>query len=441
MSAHVVVVTLGSRGDVQPCVALAAALRDAGHAVTLAAPAAFADLATAHGLDLWGLPVDPAGMLTADLGRVWIESGRDLRAFLRGLRDLADPLGEQVADAILVACGDADVIVYATLAFPAWHVAQAVGVPAVQVSFAPLCPTAAFPPVLFPDPFAGVDPWRCTPLGAVARGYHRAAHRLFAQALWLPLRRRINAWRATRLRLPPAGLRSPALDVDRRGEPLLQAFSPTILPPPRDWGPHVVTAGAWFLDAPDGWTAPPDLAAFLDAGPPPVVVGMGSMTTRDPAALTALLVEALRRAGRRGVLVAGWAGLGRDGDLGDDVLAIDDAPHDRLLPRAAAVVHHGGSGTTAAGLRAGVPTVVVPHFGDQPLWGDRVRALGAGPPPIPRGDLTAARLASALRAATGDPGIRAAAVAAGRAIRAEPGVARAVEVITATATAATTPRR
>lgn len=435
MSMHIVVVTMGSRGDVQPCIALAAGLRDAGFAVSLAAPAAFADLAAAHGVDLRGLPVDPAGLLAAEPGRAWIESGRDVGAFLRGLRSLAGPLGERVADAILAACDDADLIVYATLAFPAWHVAQARGVAAVQVSFAPLCPTAAFPPVLFPDPFSGRDPWRPTLPGAVIRGYHRAAHRLFAQALWLPLRRRINRWRATRLNLPPAGLRSPGLEVDRRDEPLLHAFSPTILPPPRDWGPHVTTTGAWFLHTPAGWRPPPDLATFLDAGPPPVVVGMGSMTTRDPAALTASVVGALRRTGHRGVLVAGWSGLGRGGDLGDDMLLSDDVPHDWLLPRAAAVVHHGGSGTTAAGLRAGVPTVVVPHFGDQPLWGDRVHALGAGPAPVPRADLTTDRLTSALRSATSDPAIRAGAAAAGRAIRAEPGVARAVEVIAATAIA------
>jgi UDP:flavonoid glycosyltransferase YjiC (YdhE family) len=439
MSVHVVVVTIGSRGDVQPCVALVVGLRNAGVSVSLAAPTAFAGLAAAHGVEFRGLPVDPAGMLAAELGQVWIESGRDVRAFLRGLRDLADPFGESVADAILAACDDAELIVYATLAFPAWHVAQARGVPAVQFSFAPLCPTAAFPPVLFPDPFAGCDPWQATPRGAVIRSYHRAAHRLFAQALWLPLRRRVNRWRRTRLGLPPAGWRSPGLEVDVRGEPLLQAFSPTILPPPRDWGPHVTTTGAWFLDTPDGWRPPRDLAGFLDAGSPPVVVGMGSMTSREPAALTAVVVDALRRTGHRGVLVTGWGGLGRGGDLGDDVLVSEGVPYDWLLPRAAAVVHHGGAGTTAAGLRAGVPTVVVPHFGDQPLWGDRVRALGAGPPPLPRADLTADRLVAALRAATGDPGIRTAAAAAGRAIRGERGVARAVEVITAIATA-TAPR-
>lgn len=426
---RIALVTTGSRGDVQPFVALAKALASRGVEAHVAAPAAFAPLAEQHDVAFRALPVDPVGMLGTEVGQRWIESGRDPLAFVRGLRDLADPLGEQLADAMIDACADADVVVYQTLAFPAWHIADARGVPAIQVSFAPFAPTAAFPPLLLPDPFAETDPWSRSPVAAVARAYHRSAHRAFAQALWLPLRRRINRWRRASLDAPPLGLRSPGIDVERRGEPLLHAFSPTLLPPPRDWGPHVVTTGAWFLDQPDR-RLPPALAEFLDAGPPPVVVGMGSMTTRDPAALTALVVDALARARRRGVLLAGWAGLGAAGvELPDHVLGCGDVPHDQLHPRAAAAVHHGGSGTTAASLRAGVPTVVVPHFGDQPLWAERVRALGAGPPPVPRGELTAPRLAAAIVQATADPDVRARAALVGATVRAERGVERAVAEI------------
>lgn len=347
---RVVMVSTGSRGDVQPFVARATALAGDGIDVTLAAPRAFGQLAQRYRVSFADLPVDPAGMLATELGQAWIESGRDVRAFLRGLRDLADPLGEALADAMIAACEDADLVVYATLAFPAWHIADAHGVPAIQVAFAPVAPTAAFPPMLVPEPFADRDPWRSMPLAAAARAYHRTAYWLFSQAVWLPLRRRINRRRRTRPAAPALGLRSPGLEVDRRGEPLLHAFSPTILPPPRDWGPHVVTTGAWFLDAPADWQPPPGLVDFLSAGEPPVVVGMGSMTSRNPSALTSLVLDALQRAGRRGVLLAGWAGLGAAGahQLSAQVIACDDVPHDWLFPRAAAVAHHGGSGTTAA---------------------------------------------------------------------------------------------
>src|SRR5205807_2467372 len=149
--------------------------------------------------------------------------------------------------------------------------------------------------------------------------------------------------------------------------------------------------------------------------------GFGSMTARDPAELAVVVVEALRRAGRRGVLQAGWAGLDAPA-LGDDALAIGEAPHEWLFPRVAAVVHHGGAGTTGAGLRAGRPSVLVPFFADQPFWGWRVAALGAGPAPVPRGEMRAERLAAAIRAATEDERIRQRAEALGAAIRAEDGV-------------------
>lgn len=425
---RVAVVTTGSRGDVQPFVALVAELQRHVDSAVLAAPAAFAPLAAAHDIAFNGLPVDPAGMLATEVGQRWIDSGRDLRAFLRGLRALADPLGEQLADAMIAVCADADVIVYATLAFPAWHIADARGLPAVQVAFAPSCPTAMFPPPMVPDVFADHDPRRPTAVATLARSYHRAAHWTFNELLWLPLRRRINRWRRSRLGASALGWRSPGLDVDRRGEPLLHAFSPTILPPPADWGPHVVTTGAWFLDDTIGWQAPAALTDFLSAGPPPVVIGMGSMTARDPTALTRLVVDAVRRVDRRGLLLAGWAGLGEAGSIsrGSELLVCDEVPHGWLLPRAAAAVHHGGSGTTAASLRAGIPTVVVPHFGDQPFWGDRVAALGAGPPPIPRRGLTTDRLARAITRAVDDRAMRERATVIGERIRAERGVERAV---------------
>jgi UDP:flavonoid glycosyltransferase YjiC (YdhE family) len=165
---------------------------------------------------------------------------------------------------------------------------------------------------------------------------------------------------------------------------------------------------------------------FLAAGLPPVYIGFGSMTARDPRELTNIAVEALRAAGQRGVLLSGWAGLGTDSEVPDHVCVVTDVPHAWLFPRVAAVVHHGGAGTTAAGLRAGVPTIVTPVGGDQPFWGARVARLGAGPPPIPPRELTAARLAAAIRTATADVGMRRRAAALGERIRAEDGVGGAV---------------
>jgi sterol 3beta-glucosyltransferase len=239
----------------------------------------------------------------------------------------------------------------------------------------------------------------------------------------------INEFRREELGLPPRGrFASEERLPDGRSIPILHAYSPAVVPIPPDWPPHVTATGYWFIDADPAWQPQGDLAAFLDAGPPPVYIGFGSMVTRDPAAKTALAVEALRLSGQRGVIAAGWAGL-RTAKLPDTIHLLGQAPHDWLFPRMSAVVHHGGAGTTAAGLRAGRPTVIAPFFGDQPFWGRRVQALGVGPAPLPQKRLTAEALAAAIRAVVSDDGTRTRAAALGERIRAEDGVERTVEWI------------
>nr|WP_272918090.1 glycosyltransferase [Actinomadura rayongensis] len=178
------------------------------------------------------------------------------------------------------------------------------------------------------------------------------------------------------------------------------------------------------MDEP-AYEPPADLAAFLAAGPPPVYAGFGSMVAKDPELTDLTVRTALRVAGLRGIV------QGDPATSDDDVLAVRDVPHAWLFPRVAAVVHHGGAGTTAAGLRAGVPTIVCPFFGDQPYWGERVAALGAGPSPLPFRSLTVPDLASRLRRATSDPSIRERAAVVGARLRAEDGIARALDVLDA----------
>jgi sterol 3beta-glucosyltransferase len=237
-----------------------------------------------------------------------------------------------------------------------------------------------------------------------------------------------NRWRVETLGLPPLPLGGPYRQIEREREIVLLGYSPSVVPKPPDWGEHIHVTGYWFLDRPDDWQLPATLNAFLAAGPPPVYIGLGSMTGRDPEALTQLALDALRRAHQRGVLLAGWAGLGGL-DLPDDVCLVDDIPHDWLFPRMAAVAHHGGAGTTGAGLRAGKPSILLPYFADQPFWGRVVHDLGAGPPPIPQKELTAERLAAAINRAVTSPGIHRRARTLGERIRQEDGVGNAVSIL------------
>jgi sterol 3beta-glucosyltransferase len=186
--------------------------------------------------------------------------------------------------------------------------------------------------------------------------------------------------------------------------------------------------GYWFLDQPNDWQPSVELQAFLDAGDPPVYVGFGSMAGRKPQRLAQIVIEALQAANVRGVIATGWGGLDAN-DLPETIFKIDQAPHDWLFPRMAAVAHHGGAGTTAAGLRAGRPTVICSFIADQPFWGARVYALGVGPKHIPQKQLTVEKLAAAIREATTNPAMRQRAADLGEQIRAEDGVADTVALI------------
>ena len=219
----------------------------------------------------------------------------------------------------------------------------------------------------------------------------------------------------------------PFRQARRERTPILAGWSPTVLPRPDDWGHHQTVCGYWYLESDSGWRPPDDLVEFLAAGPPPVCVGFGSMSAKSPDASLRLLSRAFKIAGLRGVLLTGWSGVTRPKDVGEDLYVMPEAPHGWLFPKVAVTVHHGGAGTTAAGLRAGVPAVTVPHFADQAFWGSRVAGLGCAPPAIPRRRLTAENLAAALSVATSDVQMAGRARAIGRQIRSERGVERAVE--------------
>ncbi len=408
---RITLLTYGSRGDVQPFVALGLGLQRAGHAVRLAAPAVFADFVRGYGLDFYPLPGDPAGLVRALVER---GRGRPLPT-LRAVYDHAVPLGREVLAACRDACRGADSIVHSFLLTLAGHeAARATGAAEFSAQLFPtFCETGRFPAIALP----GFSP------GAA---YNRLTHRLFSAAFWHGSR---LGYATMRRRDPGLAPLSGWPFAGPRPVPILFAFSPHVIPPPPEWSGRAAVTGYWFLPEQD-WQPPAVLTDFLAAGPPPVYIGFGSTIAGELARLIDLAREALRLAGQRGIIAAGWGGGAAGQAGGDDLLWLEDAPHGWLFPRCAALVHHGGAGTTAAGLRAGVPQALTPFASDQPFWARIVRGLGAGPDPIPPRRLTAERLAGAIRQAAGDPALRARAAALGQAIRAEDGVAQAVALIT-----------
>ena len=182
--------------------------------------------------------------------------------------------------------------------------------------------------------------------------------------------------------------------------PINPRRSPALIPKPKDWGQHISISGFYFLKLAQNYTPAPDLKAFLEAGEPPVYIGFGSIVVDDPNAMTTLIFEAIKKTGKRALVSKGWGGLGANElDVPEGVFMLGNVPHDWLFQRVSCVVHHGGAGTTAAGIAAGRPTVVVPFFGDQPFWGAMTAKAGAGPPPIPYKDLTADSLAESIQKA------------------------------------------
>ncbi len=413
---RITVLSLGSRGDVQPLLALAVGLQKTGrHKVRFAAPDNFEPLANEYGLNFSPLGVDTQKML----GTGGIDPDRNMLSWLWQVVRSMKPLTERIAEKTWLACQDAEYIVYSMMGVGAYHAAEKLGVPCSMASPIPgFAPTRAYP-----NP-NGVFP--ALPLGG---GYNRLTHMLSYHLFQLFTGPVINRWRKEKLQLPamPFG-RYPYFQMGGRTQTLFGSYSPSISPKPPDWGENIHVDGYWFLDPAPDWQPPAQLIAFLEAGAPPVYIGFGSMANRAPRKMAQLAREALEISGQRGIIAAGWGGFD-NANLPDTIFALDSVPHAWLFPRMAAVVHHGGAGTTAAGFRAGVPSVLVPHMGDQLFWAKRVTELGVGPQPIPRRKLTSARLAAAITAATTDRNMQARAAALGERIRAEDGVARTIEII------------
>ncbi|WP_338932989.1 glycosyltransferase [Streptomyces netropsis] len=410
---RLLIATGGSRGDVAPYTGLGVRLREAGHEVTIATHDGFADLVRQAGLGFRSLPVDPRAQLASAAGQRTLRAGTGATAvveLLRMGRAVMPALGRGLLDA--AGQGTDLLLLSTTTASLGQVVAEALDLPTMGLFLQPLAPTGEFPHVL-----------------TGTRSLGRRGDLLVSHAVQAAVDRLVTPpVRGLReqLGLPVRGAGAERRRAVRQGVPLLHGFSPCVVPRPADWPPCMEVTGYWWPSSPPDWRPPPRLVDFLTSGPPPVYVGFGSLVVADAERLGAVIGSALRAAGVRAVVQTGWSDLSV---TGDDVLAVDDIPHHWLFPRMAAVVHHAGAGTTAAGLRAGVPAVPVPAQLDAPFWARRLTALGVGPGPVPLAELSADRLAAALRRAVEEPAYRHRARALAARIDAEDGAAKVVAAV------------
>ena len=399
---RVSILTVGTRGDVQPLVAFGIGLQGAGHAVRICTHPEFRELVTGQGLDF--API-AAGALSrgreTEEGRRWAErQSRWMPTWVGLIRDARSVAHQRMRDAE-AGTHDAEVIVATNLAqILGWQLAHERGVPLVRALLN-------------------------APSYWMSRRTNRPAAAAVRQGAWLAARPWLNRVRREALGLGPLPLAEPVGRLDRERQLVLYPFSPSVFPKPTGWGDWTKVTGYWFLDTPVDPGPPDDLRAFVDEGPPPVYMGFATQLDPDPVATTRVLVDSLRAAGRRGVLLRRREAL--DGvKLGDDVYALERVPHDWLFPRCAAVVHHAAAGTTAAVLKSGVPSVAVPHNADQFTWARRLAELRVSPPPIGRKAFSREQLEPALIGATTSDVLRESAQALAVRIREEDGVAAAV---------------
>ncbi len=414
---HIAIIALGSRGDVQPYIALGKGLKEAGHTVRLVIQHDFEVLTKSHGLEFWLVRGSSQEGMEGKEWRELSEKG-NLIAITRYLLKEAQRAYIEFMEDGLTACQGMDLLITGSVGFHiAISIAEKLNLRLIQGHVMPVTPTRIFPSAFLPPNMPN--------LGGT---FNLMSSRLFLQMAWLGVRPVCNQARKKALDLPPTSFAEPIHSNRSKDFPRLYGFSPSVIPAPADWSAENHVTGYWFLDSTDDWTPPAALLNFLQDGPPPIYIGFGSMSSRNPQETADLVIEAIKKTKQRALLYSGWGGLHKE-NLPDSVLMIDSTPHDWLLPRVAAVVHHGGAGTTAAGLRAGVPSIVIPFLIDQPFWGKRVHDLGVGPAPIPRRKLTVDRLTQAIQVAVTDKDMRHRAANLGEKIQAEDGIANAVELI------------
>jgi len=412
---NIALICLDTRGGVQPYIALGTGLQRHGHYVRIVAQENYRAMVHGYGLDFHAIPGNIENILDRKENRGATEKGF-LSAHLLIIRVFKQTITDWMREAV-TGCQGCDLIIGGVGGmYIGYSIAEKMRIPFLQAHLQPVTATTAFPGIIMPWL------WRMN-CGCINRLSHYAVQQLF----WQPFRMAVNHARRTVLNLPPASVWGRIGHVDKE-KLMLYGFSRHILPKPQDWPQQVHITGYWFMDTADSWIPSPELENFLRNGPPPVLVGFGSMTSDNREEFTDTIVSALKQAGVRGILVSGWGGLCQN-NLSSDIFAVESLPYDRIFPRMAAVIHHGGAGTTAQALRCGIPSIIVPFTAEQPFWGETVWRLGAGPKPIPRSRLTSERLATAITGTIDNAAMKSVNHAIAEKISRENGVECAIEHI------------
>ena len=407
----ITILAAGSRGDTQPYLALGAALKLFGHQVRIVTFAIYEDLVRGAGLEFYPLSGDITQVINSEAGTEAMQADNPIKV-LRSFKTLKSFASRMQAE-LYQACEGSDAVIFHPGPAIGYFIAREKKIPAILATPFPMTPTRQYPALIsYNGPRLG-------------KAYNLLTHKAFEQIMWSAGRSPTRDFWKKQFGTSPADFSCPYDKADA----VVVSCSEHVFPRPADWPQRVHQSGYWFLDGEAGWSPPSDLEEFLRNGEPPVYIGFGSLGDHTQAeATTRLVLNALGQAGMRGVLATGLSGLSAKIDLPVSVYRLESAPHAWLFPRMAAVVHHGGAGTTAAGLRAGVPSIVITFGNDTLAWGRRVWELGVGPRAIPRKKMSTEGLAGAITA-TRSEGMRKAAAELSERIRQENGAEDAAREI------------
>lgn len=409
---RITLLTYGSRGDVQPFLALAVGLQKAGHQISLAAPLRFEAFVTEYGIRFVPLAGDPA-LISQRLNDAGSNPARMVTAISKYVFEIAP----RVAWQAFSACKTADLIVHSFLFTAGGNaMARKLGIPDVSIQTFPFfAPTGDLPMLSAPNLSSPI--------------LRKFLHWLAIQIYWQGSKFGYRRLRRTHPEMPDLDLRWPfSSALPPESTPLVFAISPTVVSRPRDWPEaYIHIPGYFFLDTAKTYRPPDELAKFLAEGEPPICVSFGSTIHRRSAEIYNILLHSIQKTHNRAIILSGWESS-QPPPSAEHIFTAKAIPHDWLLPRCKMVIHHGGAGTTAAGLRAGIPNLVIPFASDQPFWGQRVQAIGAGPAPIPINKLSETMLASAILKSE-EPSLRQASGLIGKAIRSENGIDQTIKII------------
>ncbi|MFN8579124.1 MAG: glycosyltransferase [Candidatus Sericytochromatia bacterium] len=412
---NISIITLGSRGDVQPYLALGLGLKEQGFNVKLLANENFKEFISDFNIDFHPIRGNVHELVNSEAGKDLLESGYSIK-FIKKFTNIMSEYFDNFFDDMLEGTKGTDFIIFSPLCFVAQQVAEYLGVKSMTANLQPFNRTNELPSFMFPETFSFIPK------------YNLMTHLVFEQAVWQSVRHTVNKNIVKKLNRPKIGFWGRRNELEKLKFPMIYGFSKYIIKRPNDWNKNHKITGYWFLDTQKNFKPEKELLKFLDTDKKIIYAGFGSMVNRNPEETSNMIIKSIKGLNVKLIIMTGWGGLSIS-DNYEDIHVVNQIPHDWIFPKINAVIHHCGAGTTSATLRAGIPSISVPFFGDQPFWSNQIYKLGLSTKPINRKDLNSSNLREAIIESIANDNLINRAKIISKKINSENGISNAVETI------------